>query len=110
MNCCYILLKGVFILKRKIDQYFNNEEKEKTEISRADLPWLWLGAEMKNGVIVTITEDINKVVEYGDLITPHFLQTYTELRNVKRWLYLDSATLIEQEIHPSGLLIRDDTE
>lgn len=110
MNCCYFFVRGIFILKRKIEQYFYVPEKEKIEISGSDLPWLWIGAEMKSGVIITLTEDINKVVSYGDTVTPFFLESYTELKNVKRWLYLDSLTLLEQEIPPSGLVIKDDTE
>jgi len=110
MNCCYIFVRGVFILKRKIEQYFYSPEKERLEISASILPWLWIGAEMKSGVIITLTEDINKIVNYGDIITPFFLESYTELKNVKRWLYLDSLTLLEQEIPPSGLVIKDDTE
>jgi len=110
MNCCYIFLKGVFILKRKFEQYFYSPEKERLEISPSDLPWLWIGAEMNSGVIITLTEDINKIANYGDIITPFFLESYTELKKVKRWLYLDSVTLIEQEIPPSGLVIKDDTE
>lgn len=110
MNCCYFFVRGVFILKRKIEQYFYTPEREKFDVSPSELPWLWLGAEMKSGVILTITEDINKIVNYGDTVTPMFLESYTEFKNVKRWLYLDSVTLIEQEIPPSGLVIRDDTE
>jgi len=110
MNCCYFFVRGIFILKRKIEQYFYVPEKERLEISASELPWLWIGAEMKSGVIITLTEDINKVVNYGDTVTPFFLESYTELKNVKRWLYLDSLTLLEQEIPPSGLLIKDDTE
>lgn len=110
MNCCYFFLRGVFILKRKIEQYFYIPDKEPIEISSSELPWLWIGAEMKSGIIVTLTEDINKIVNYGDVVTPKYLEVYTELKNVKRWLYLDTITLIEQEIPTSGLIIRNDSE
>ena len=110
MNCCYFLLRRIFMLKRKFEQYFYLPDKEPVEISAAELPWVWIGAEMKSGVILTLTEDINKVVEYGDVVTPEYLETYTELKHVKRWLYLDIMTLIEQEIPTSGLIIRNDSE
>lgn len=110
MNCCYFVLRGFFILKRKFDQYFYVPDKEPVEISPIELPWVWIGAEMKSGVILTLTEDINKIVEYGDIVTPRYLEAYTELKNVKRWLYLDMITLVEQEIPTSGLIIRNDSE
>lgn len=111
MNCCYFFIRRIFILKRKFDQYFYiPDDIEHIEISPSELPWLWIGAEMKSGVIITLTDDINKIVKYGDIVTSNYLQSYTELKNVKRWLYLDSVTLIEQEIPTSGLIIRDDSE
>ena len=109
MNCCYRFLKAIFIIKRKIEGYFYVEEKIKQPISSSDLPWLWIGAELRNNMIISLTDDINKIVDYGDIITPYYLESYTELGNVRRWLYLDSKTLIEKEIPTDGLVIKNDT-
>ena len=112
MNYCYCCLRIIFTIKRKIENYFySEEEKHKLMVSPAELPWLWLGAELKNNMIISLTDDINKVVMYGDLVTPDYLESYTELGNVRRWLYLDSKTLIEKEIPTKGLLIeQNDTK
>lgn len=79
-------------------------------ISASELPWLWVGAELINDKIETITELVNSNLDYGDTITPLFLQELTQLKNVKRWLYLDSTTLNEEEFPTEGLVIKDDSD
>lgn len=82
----------------------------KQKISTSDLPWLWIGVELTNDKIETITELVNSNVDYGDIITTMFLQELTQLQNVKRWLYLDSTTLNEEEFPTEGLVIKDDSD
>lgn len=73
-------------------------------------PWLWIGAEMKNGEIVTVTDTVNKYIEYDDIVNTVYLESATNLHTgVSRWLYLDSKTLNEQEFPPEGLVIKNDS-
>lgn len=71
---------------------------------------MWIGVELVDGSITTLTEIVETTIEYGDNITPTFLQTLTGIGNAKRWLYLDSKTLKEEEIPTDGLLIEDDSD
>ena len=109
MNCLYRILKSICWCKRYIDGYFEVEVRTPT-VSVSKLPWLWVGAELTDDSIVTLTEDINLVVQPGDVVTAKYLKAYTELSNVKRWLYLNSQTLTEEEIPPQGLVIENDSK
>ncbi len=72
-------------------------------------PWLWIGAEMPNGKIITVTDTVNKYVEYDEVINVAYLETVTKIDSANRWLYLDSKTLNEQEFPPEGLVIENDS-
>lgn len=109
MNCLYRILKSICRCKRYLDGYFEVEVRTPT-VSVSKLPWLWIGAELQNDEIITLTEDINLVVQPGDIVTDKYLKAYTELHNVKRWLYLNCETLKEEEIPPHGLVIENDTQ
>ena len=90
----------------------SNEVESITDeyVSPSHLPWLWIGAELETGEIVTVTEDVNQEVMYGDRVNEDYLVDVTRLFNVKRWLYLDPQTLKEEEIPLSGLLIGNDSD
>jgi hypothetical protein len=81
----------------------------KQKVPTSSLPWLWIGAETTNGKIETVTEVVNSIIDFEDIITPLFLQEITNLKNVKRWLYLNPTTLNEEEIPAEGLVIKDDS-
>jgi hypothetical protein len=70
---------------------------------------MWVGAELSNGSITTLTEIVESSIEYGDVVTPEFLKALSGLHNVKRWLYLGSKTFREEEIPTDGLIIQDDS-
>jgi len=108
MNCLYRILRNICWCKRYIDGYFQVEVITPT-MSATKLPWLWIGAETRDDEIISLTETINLIVQPGDIVTSKYLKAYTELTNVKRWLYLDSVTLKEQEIPPHGLVIENDS-
>jgi len=72
-------------------------------------PWLWIGAEMPNGKIITVTDTVNKYIEYDDVVNSVYLEAATKIDNASRWLYLDSKTLNEQEFPPEGLVIKNDS-
>ena len=96
-------------LMRTYIRIFGHTKSKSLQVDSKHIPWLWLGAELSNNVIISLTDEINHIIEYGDCVNDAFLQAYTKVSSVNRWLYLDATTLIEREIPPEGLLIRDDT-
>jgi hypothetical protein len=78
-------------------------------VNPSKTPWLWIGAQLSDGKIVTVTDTVNKCIEYDDVIDAAYLESATKLDTVTRWLYLDSKTLNEQEFPPEGLVIQDDS-
>lgn len=82
----------------------------KQKISTSNLPWLWIGVKFDDGRVESITDIVNSSVDYGDVITPTYLQSLTQIQNVKRWLYLDPTTLFEEEFPAEGLVIQDDSD
>jgi hypothetical protein len=70
---------------------------------------MWVGAELLDGRILTLTDVINPEIEYGDIISPIFLKNLTGLKDVVRWLYLNPKTFKEEEFPPEGLVIEDDS-
>lgn len=70
---------------------------------------MWIGAELSDGTIVTVTELVNRYVEYDHVINSNYLESVTKIDSALRWLYLDAKTLNEQEFPPQGLVIRHDS-
>lgn len=97
-----------FCLIRLYNRFFYKKLPKQT-ISPSNLPWLWIGAKLNDGKIETITEIVNNSIEYGDVISPSFLQKLTEFDNVDQWVYLNSTTLNEEEFPAEGLVIKDDS-
>lgn len=96
--CCIRLYNRLFYSKPSIKK-----------VSSSHLPWLWIGVETEQGKIITLTELVDAAIEYGDCISPYFLESLTGIRNAKRWTYLDSKTLKEEEIPADGLIIENDS-
>jgi hypothetical protein len=115
MNCCYRAVYWIYVLGFYCSRFFVNPADRQKEIKYNSVhpskaPWLWIGAEMKDGKIVTVTDMLNKYIEYDDVVDIPYLEVATGLKEgVSRWLYLDSKTLNEQEFPPQGLVIKDDT-
>jgi|LakMenEpi03Aug12_release.lakeMendotaPanAssembly.Ray.scaffolds.fasta_scaffold2383091_1 hypothetical protein len=105
LSCC---INCFFRLIRIYNRLFYIEIP-KPKISTSKLPWLWIGVELTNGKIETMTDLVNNSIEYGDVITPEFLEKLTNIKNAKRWIYLKSTTLNEEEIPAEGLVIEDDS-
>jgi hypothetical protein len=96
-------------LMRTYIRVFGHTKTRSMQVESKHIPWLWIGAELRNKSIITLTDEINHVIEYGDCVDEAFLQMHTQTASsVDRWLYLDASTLIEKEIPPEGLLIQDD--
>ena len=114
MNCCYNVIycsyRVLFWCSRWL---YPTIEKRVTyhAVHPSKTPWLWVGAEMANGKMVTVTDIVNKYIEYGDRVDTRYLEIATNIHDeVRRWLYLDSKTLVEEEFPPEGILINDDSQ
>jgi hypothetical protein len=109
LNCFYRTYGLFFWCKRKYIEVFEvDTDDQHVFVSPTHLPWLWIGAELEDGKILSITEDVNDEVRYGDRVNEDYLVDVTRLFNVKRWLYLDPQTLKEEEIPLEGLVIEND--
>lgn len=108
MNCFYRTYRALFWCKRKYAEMFNQPEEIHQFVSPSHLPWLWIGAEMEDGKVISITEDVNEEVRYGDCVNEDYLVDLTRLFHVRRWLYLNPQTLKEEEIPLEGLVIEND--
>jgi len=110
-SCFQKVYRVFFWCKRKCTEFFDVEDITVTDyifVSPSHLPWLWIGAELDDGKIVSITEDVNNEVRYGDHVNEDYLTDLTRLFNVRRWLYLNPQTLKEEEIPLEGLVIEND--
>lgn len=105
LSCC---INCFFRLIRLYNKFYYTEIPKK-KISTSKLPWLWVGVELNNGKIETVTEIVNNTVDYDDVINKHFLEELTGFKDVKRWIYLNSTTLNEEEFPAEGLVIKDDS-
>ena len=86
------------------------QEKTYNTVHPSKAPWLWIGAELTNGKIVTVTDMVTENVEYDDVVDAAYLETITGItEGVSRWVYLDSKTLNEQEFPPEGIVIKNDS-
>lgn len=72
-------------------------------VSESHLPWIFVGCKDSNGEVINITETVNKYINYGDLVSPSFLQKLDPTYN--EWFYLDKLTLNEVKIPVEGIQI-----
>ena len=108
MNFCISLFRCCFRCKRRIVKYLGYEEVHAHHrISQTNLPWLFVGIELMSGKIIDKTEEAQSLVDVGITITPTTISKDVNVDDVKRYFYLDSVTLNEQEIPPEGLVIRE---
>jgi len=72
-------------------------------VSEPHLPWIMVGCRDSRGGIVNVTENVNKHIRYGDLVTPSFLQKIEP--NYTEWFYVDKLSLNELKIPVEGIQI-----
>ena len=104
--CC---IQCMFCCVRLYNRLFYTKLQTKKKVSSLHLPWMWIGVEKEDGSIVSLTDIVDSVVEYGDCVTPQFLQQVSGIQLARRWIYLDPKTLKEEEIPTDGLIIHDDS-
>lgn len=76
-------------------------------ISASKLPWLFVGIELKDGEIIDRTVDAQFFADTGIPITPMSINPSIYPHLIKRYFYLDSKTLKEEEIPAEGITIND---
>lgn len=113
MSCCYrIVYWGyrIFFYASKLFQSTPAEVPVNYNLVHpSKTPWLWIGAVLPSGSIVTVTDTVNKYIEYDDVVNSEYLEAATKIDTATRWLYLDSKSLVEQEFPPEGLVIKNDS-
>lgn len=72
------------------------------------VPWLWVGAVLESDEIVTVTEEINASLKYGDRVDAEYLDDIIRHPGVKEWKYLSVETLEELQFPSEGFLIEED--
>ena len=70
-----------------------------------NLPWVWVGAQLDD-TVESVTEVVNRYIQYGKPITPTFLKEVTGY-DTNIWKYMDAMTLEEKEFPPEGIVIDD---
>lgn len=102
-------MQCMFCCVRLYNRLFNARLPMKKKVSSLHLPWMWIGVETTTGSIVSLTDVVDSSVEYGDVVTPQFLETLSGIQSAKRWIYLNPKTFKEEEIPTDGLIIHDDS-
>ena len=102
MQCIYCCI-------RVYNRFFYTKPQIKKQVSSSHLPWMWIGVELTDGSVKTLTELVDSSIEYGDCVNVKFLETISGIEDAERWVYLDSKTLKEEEIPTEGLIIEDDS-
>ena len=115
MNCCYTIVVWSYRIFFYCSRFFQQSPTIETRVNYnlvhpSKTPWLWIGAELPDGKIVTVTDAVNKYIEYDDIVNSTYLESVTKIDSASRWLYLDSKTLNEQEFPPEGLVIQHDSD
>ena len=67
---------------------------------------MWIGGYNSSGKLVDITEHINDVACYDEIIDDDFLYTSTHMYDVEQWMYIDAKTLEQKEFPTEGFIIR----
>ena len=101
------LYRQVFICCRRIDNILFSQIKRSRHIQSSNLPWLWIGAVHSHDDVEDVTETVNSLVTWGEVIDKAWLESVLNAKPVL-WKYLDTLTLEEKEIPSEGLVIEDD--
>lgn len=82
-------------------------EPVRNHISASKLPWLFIGIEMNDGTIIDKTEEAQSLVNSNIIVAPYTIDMDYDKQQAKRYFYLDSETLKEEEIPADGIIIND---
>ena len=95
----------VYACRRQVAQFLKIDlTPVKNAVAVSTLPWFWIGAQFSDSNTETVTDLINKQVNYGCRITPQFLEETTGYKNVT-WRYMDAETLELKDFPSEGIVI-----
>jgi hypothetical protein len=104
----YEIYLKLFFFKNIIrDIFCPITQRQTIHTNRKKVPWLWIGAEIRPGKFLSVTDIINSTVEVGTKVDIEFLEEATGFKDVISWKYLDAQTLKEQEFPLIGIVIEE---
>lgn len=111
INYLIWLYRALFHCKRNVINFLFEEETTHVEerVHVNDIPWLWIGGLTTDDVSYTVTNEVNRSIQYGTLVNSTYLESVTGISNVVTWKYLDPVELEEKEIPSEGFLIQHAT-
>ena len=100
--------RQIYWLRRALIKQFCPEENNypKVQVHSDNLPWFWIGIQYEDGTTVSVTDTINREINYGVRVTPRFLSKATGLIH-GTWKYVDVKTLEEKDFPSEGFIIED---
>lgn len=101
------LYRQIFECCRRVDNFLFSPPKKSRHIHASDLPWLWVGAVHGENDVEDVTELVNSIVTWGDVVNKEWLDSILNTKPVL-WRYLDTLTLEEKEIPSEGFVIEND--
>lgn len=103
--------RALFYCRRSVLNFLFEEEvvKPTHHVHVNHIPWLWVGGVTVDDVNFTVTNEVNRAIQYGTLVTPNYLESVTGIPGVVTWKYLDPVELEEKEFPSEGFLIEDAT-
>jgi hypothetical protein len=108
IRCTLAVYRVGFACLRFLNKLITNEVKEVPVMrNHVTPPWLWIGIELYDGTIIDRTEEVQNLLDRGFPVTLESIDDSVNVENVKRYFYLDTKTLNEEEFPPEGLLIND---
>jgi hypothetical protein len=109
MDCCARITIQIyrtgFWLYRKLFPVEYQHVPIKKSVSK--LPWMFVGIELKDGTLLDRTEEANYLAKKDVVVTRDNIDISIDSRLIKRYFYLDSVTLKEEEIPAEGITIND---
>lgn len=104
----YQIYTRLFYLKNLIRNLFcPKTPRQYIHVKRKKVPWLWIGAEIRPGKILSVTDIINNAVIPGTTVDVEFLEEATGFKDIISWKYLDAQTLKEVEFPLVGIVIEE---
>ena len=110
MNCCLRLTIKVYKIGFWVYRWIFPYEYNPVPIhhvSASSLPWLFVGIELNNGKIIDKTDEAQQLVDNNVPVNPTTISKDVNIDEVKRYFYLNTMTLKEEEIPANGITIND---
>lgn len=104
----YQIYLRLFFFKNVIrDIFCPITQRQTIHTNRKKVPWLWIGAEIRPGNFLSVTDIINSAIEIGTTVDIEFLEEATGFKDIISWKYLDAQTLKEEEFPLIGIVIEE---